>query len=527
MSVESFLNQEPAMDYVSWALETGLWDGREIDPGGVNDFKDALIENIAKRLFSQDPDSPEFQKMYTGLAYLGAQGGTKEEIAEELLALQTSQDWVVIPAGLGKSLKKIWKKHKVEILVGIAAVAVVTAVAVGVLCAAGASAGALAAKGEKEKKDRSKAPAPSVPSPQKTDRPNGRICRDPSFIELPPTQISLDQTSVALNGQHLSYCDTLQPQTIAQILYTQGSESFRWKENSPHLQEYIPPLTRIENAFSVPGFLEKAPPPKAQEIPIFSSKNYPPVKNKCDWVREMIDWGLTDSFDGTTPMPLPENAISQVFRTEGVQRKDVVIGGINGINTSLPESINHAEYLAQFSKGLCITWIHNYSNFPPIDLGECLLFNFSGSSPNTKNLEREQWIAFHEANKDNPEAKFLQFCHSQGAIHTKNALQSVPEEIRQRVIVVAIAPAAIIPRGLCYAAYNYASKLDKVNLAEMLAKSTVNIENGRQAMAEHEQLILLDPHEGETGWDHGFESPTFTKKILDHLDEYLQSQGVK
>ncbi len=264
-----------------------------------------------------------------------------------------------------------------------------------------------------------------------------------------------------------------------------------------------------------------------QEIPVFSSKNYPSVTDKFAWVCKMIDWGLSENeFEMTSPLPVLENATSQVFRTEGIQRRDFAVGGINGINVSLYESIRHAEYLAQFANGLSVTWIHNHSNGVLVDLGECAL-NFSGTSPNTKNLEREQWIAFHEANRDNPEAKYLQYCHSQGAVHIQNTLKSLPREIRQRVIVVAIAPAAIITDDLCYRSFNYASKLDKVYLAEMMCKSLCDLELGKQALENIEHLILLEPHDGATGIDHDFESPTFAKTILYHLESYLQSLKVE
>ena len=75
---------------------------------------------------------------------------------------------------------------------------------------------------------------------------------------------------------------------------------------------------------------------------------------------------------------------------------------------------------------------------------EILTMNYLGYSPHTAALLRKTFTDFHEANKDNPNAKYLQLCHSQGALHLRNALQGLPQEIRDRVIVLAIAPAAII-----------------------------------------------------------------------------------
>lgn len=151
MTVGSVTDFEGAMDYVAWALETGLWNGRVIHHEGLNDFKEELVANIVEKLFSQDSESFAYQKMASELAYIGSWKEDREECEEELASWKALQKGTAVPAGFCKSIKKFWKKHKVEILIGIAAVAVVTAVAVGVLCTA-AAAGVLVADAAKEKK---------------------------------------------------------------------------------------------------------------------------------------------------------------------------------------------------------------------------------------------------------------------------------------------------------------------------------------------------------------------------------------
>jgi hypothetical protein len=524
MSIESMSDQDLFLHYANWALDTGLWNGREIDPSGVNAFKDAVVEKIVSKLFSQDEESYAFQKMAADLAFVGARQREDEEIIAELVALQAFQNGGVIPAGFCKSVKKFWKKHKVEILVGIAVVAVITAVAVGALCVAGAA----AAGGAMIPDESKKAKEPSAPEPQPTETQ--------SAFEKPSVEhhfsrmdLSLNKDEVYFNGKSLAYNDALEPKTIAGSIYEYYDDLYKQGQDNPFFQSRkIPNFLPKENATSSGDLQIHEPPTFYRDIPVYSSKNLPPVTDKTSWVFRMIDWGLSDNNDAMTdPMPVLENASSQVFRTLGEQRKDLAVFGINGINTSLHESIHHAEYLAQFTKGLSVTWVHNHSNGALVDIGECIAVNFPGASPNTKNLERDQWIAFHKANLDNPKAKCLHFCHSQGAIHTKNALQSVPKEIRERVIIVAIAPAAIITDDQCYKAYNYASKLDKVYLAEMMSHSLGDLERAKQALEALEHLILLEPHEGATGLDHNFESPTFLEPVCGRLQQYLQSMGVE
>ena len=150
-----------------------------------------------------------------------------------------------------------------------------------------------------------------------------------------------------------------------------------------------------------------------------------------------------------------------------------------------------------------------------------------------------EWREFHEISRDNPHAKIMHFCHSQGAIHTKNALMKLPDEIRNRIIVVALAPAEVIPRQLCFDSFNYASKKDYVPLGQVLFEAVygalcANSMNDEERAAwlnrvaeEQQQIIWLEPHEG-TGLfdlDHSCKSPTFIPVIQDHLHDYSLHNG--
>ena len=159
--------------------------------------------------------------------------------------------------------------------------------------------------------------------------------------------------------------------------------------------------------------------------------------------------------------------------------------------------------------------------------------NYLGFSPNTAHDLQETWTKFHEDNLDRPDAKYLHFCHSQGAIHTKNALRNSPQEVRDRVTVVAIAPATVIPRELCNESYNYASKSDVVHFGELIVPgffdtSETGVSKPMEMILEHrDQLILLDPHPDATGIDHGFQSPTFEDPIENHILQHIKEEMEK
>ena len=65
----------------------------------------------------------------------------------------------------------------------------------------------------------------------------------------------------------------------------------------------------------------------------------------------------------------------------------------------------------------------------------------------------KMWNSFFE--KSSANAKFLMICHSQGAIHVRNALLDYPPELRERILVVAIAPAAYIYKETCAKVIHY------------------------------------------------------------------------
>ena len=129
-------------------------------------------------------------------------------------------------------------------------------------------------------------------------------------------------------------------------------------------------------------------------------------------------------------------------------------------------------------------------------------------------LLKNQWNHFIATHS--PCAKFLQPCHSGGALHVKNALLTSPESVRQRIIVLAIAPAVIVPEELCFKSYNYISRRDFVTHLDLAGKLKYGGE-----------LHILEPHPEASFWDHEFLSPTFRDPIQGHINDYIENYGGK
>jgi hypothetical protein len=231
----------------------------------------------------------------------------------------------------------------------------------------------------------------------------------------------------------------------------------------------------------------------------------------------------------TTPMR------SCHVQTAGVKMPGMGSGFINGMNTSFFEHVSHLDHIKKFAGDMSIDGVYNHSNGAVADVGEIFFINYPGIAPVTSDLLLENWTRFHEENKNNPDAKYLQFTHSMGNILARDALMKAPKEIRDRVIVVATAPAAIIPKWLCYDSYHYASKRDVIHYGEDLHThftAEYYDESERQdlynrLLENKQQLILLDPHPGAKGIDidHKCESPTFDEVFERHFNEYLVNKG--
>lgn len=188
------------------------------------------------------------------------------------------------------------------------------------------------------------------------------------------------------------------------------------------------------------------------------------------------------------------------------------VGFNNGITTNLKGAIEHAEYLSdKFLDGANIFGVHNASHMIITDLWECILNLYWGAATNPVRELHRQWDAFlSTSNKP-----FLQFCHSQGAIHVRNALLCYPPELRERIIVVAVAPAAYISRDICKECYHYVSKRDIVPFFDVA---------GRKACAK--DITYLEPlAKGFYLIDHDFQSPTYASSIQKHIEKYILDYG--
>lgn len=325
-----------------------------------------------------------------------------------------------------------------------------------------------------------------------------------------------------------------------------GSEAANRKrededENTSGSPETLPPPTDVPSSETA-SLLASATPDGISQVDSVSSIKSPfQTFLEMQQQQELSRAPTAPSISAIPPRltkPVSPPTRSCHVETEGVTRPGIGIGLIPGMNTSFEGSMSHLNHIKNFAGEVKVEGVYNHSNTGAGDFLEIISLNYLGVAPVTGALLLENWTKFHEANRDNPHAKYLQFTHSMGTILTRNALLMAPHEIRDRVIVVAIGPAAIIPEGLCFDSIHYASENDLVHYGEVihtLLLAGVNTESQQtelfqaqllqQLWENRDRLVLLPPHPEATGLDHDFESPTFEKQIARHVQEYLNSNG--
>ena len=209
----------------------------------------------------------------------------------------------------------------------------------------------------------------------------------------------------------------------------------------------------------------------------------------------------------------PSSIPSHIYNTGGIQLpSNMGIGFINGICNTFKGANESAMHISKLCGGYNIYGVYNATHGWFWDLHECYLgLNFIATEP-VRQLHK-MWTDFF-ANRSN-DAMFLMICHSQGAIHVRNALMDYPEELRKQILVVAIAPAAYIDQNICADVVHYrAAEGDFVPRIDSLG-----------AKNAYGSIIEVQSQPNAPWFDHEFASPTYQDHLDFRINRYISSQG--
>lgn len=189
--------------------------------------------------------------------------------------------------------------------------------------------------------------------------------------------------------------------------------------------------------------------------------------------------------------------------------KNKGIGFVNGICNSFKDAESNAKHIGDFGH-VNVRGVFNATHGIFADLTEAWHGWWGTSTRPTRKIQR-LWDEFFDSRT--ADAKFLMFCHSQGAIHVKNALSNYPEERRKRIEVVAIAPGAYIDPARCgkvshLIAEGYRDFIPRIDYmwGKIKSKGTIQV---------------LESHRRAERMDHTFKSPTYAPAIASHVATFL------
>lgn len=213
------------------------------------------------------------------------------------------------------------------------------------------------------------------------------------------------------------------------------------------------------------------------------------------------------------------NAFEPVFEASKTYDLDLpelpnmAIGFINGIDNSFKQAEESAKYLSKLAGGYNIHAVYNTTHGIHTDLMECAMGLFHIATEPVHQLHK-MWNSFFE--KAISQSKFLMICHSQGAIHVRNALLDYPKELRDRILVIAIAPGGYIYQESCAQVLHYRAAATRDFIPRI---------DQAGAKRAKETIIDLPSHPETSLFDHTFTSPTYLKKLKENIDAYIQNQG--
>jgi len=189
------------------------------------------------------------------------------------------------------------------------------------------------------------------------------------------------------------------------------------------------------------------------------------------------------------------------------------IGFVNGVWNDLKGAQESARYISELSGGYNIHGVHNATHGTGTDIGECEL-GLRNIATTPVRLLHEMWNSYFE--KSAIDAKFLMIAHSQGVIHTMNALLDYPPNLRERILVVAIAPGGYIYKETCAQVIHYR--------ADPRRDFIPHIDHAG-AQRERETIVNLHSHPNAPKFDHVFASPTYRETLDYHIQNYISSEG--
>ena len=183
------------------------------------------------------------------------------------------------------------------------------------------------------------------------------------------------------------------------------------------------------------------------------------------------------------------------------------IGAVFGINTTSQEAIEYGKIISNYSGGKSVHLLHNETRGGFWDVSRAGYELSSHGETKSVKMQREIWIDYLSKSDKN----YLHICQSEGAIITRNALEGTDPDLRNRIDVLAFAPAAYIDKDLCHSRIHYISRRDFVPYLDPMGYNR-NIDS----------IVRIRPSPNAKFHDHNFNSPSYDSFLLEQIKNYAQ-----
>lgn len=200
----------------------------------------------------------------------------------------------------------------------------------------------------------------------------------------------------------------------------------------------------------------------------------------------------------------------QIFNVGDNEIPGRKIMSINGMMNNFKMAEEHTLYLSKLSGGYNIQGIHSPSYGIALDLVSSKILKDYAITRSIK-LVHEAWDEyFRTAPKD---GTILVIAHSRGTIIGRNALMLYPEEKRQKISLLCIAPATYIDPSTCSQVKHYRSEREFLQFFDW----------SNERKFAHTSVTLPPHPQANKFHDHGIQSPTFKRPLETHLDNYIKN----
>ena len=234
-------------------------------------------------------------------------------------------------------------------------------------------------------------------------------------------------------------------------------------------------------------------------------------ENNRSFSKHDIQMASNPFFESNKPYYLQNELGAKAFRAS-LGRADLTVGSIgyeNGICNTYEDYCKTTMSLSSMGGDINIRGVYNPTHGFARDINDAYS-NFFLNSAGGPTFEKMVDIIDRVALLPQDRGYILEIVHSKGTASMLNTLKLLPQDIRNRVRVVAIAPCAYIPQDLCHSVMHYISR-------DIVPHTDPRLQN------KHDPTVKrLESHHGASLNNHTILSPTYTPALHDEISDYIK-----